>query len=68
MAKKVKEDVRNMTVPELEEKVRELRKTLFNMRSEAASGRIEKPHRFKMMKRDIARCLTFIKGDKRAGK
>lgn len=54
-------ELRNMTADEIKMKVEGLKKDLFNLRSEAKAGRIEKPHRIKETKHDIARCMTIIR-------
>ncbi len=45
---------------ELLEKEKTLRKELFNLRFQAATGHIENPNRFKEVRREIARVLTFV--------
>ena len=52
------EDVKKLDVKMIDAKVGELRKELFEMRMQKASAGIEKPHRKKEIKRDIARLLT----------
>lgn len=37
-----------------------LKKSILEMRSQAASGRIEKPSKIREMRRDIARILTVL--------
>ncbi|TAK05444.1 MAG: 50S ribosomal protein L29 [Candidatus Manganitrophaceae bacterium] len=49
----------DLTVEELSDKEKELRKELFNLRFQAVSGHVENPNRVKQIKRDIARILTF---------
>jgi large subunit ribosomal protein L29 len=49
-----------MTIEELKEKEKELRKELFNLRFQKATGEIQNPNRIKQVKRDIARVLTII--------
>ncbi|MGB9716086.1 MAG: 50S ribosomal protein L29 [Thermodesulfovibrionales bacterium] len=56
-------ELREMTVEELSEKEQELRKELFNLRFQQATGEIQNPKRIKIVKKDIARVLT-IKGEK----
>jgi large subunit ribosomal protein L29 len=50
---------KELTSEELSQKEKELRKELFNLRFQAVSGHVENPGRIKMIKRDIARVLTF---------
>ena len=54
-------ELRNMTVDEIRLKIEALKKELFNLRSEAAAGRIEKPHRINEIRKDVARCETVVK-------
>jgi len=54
-------ELRNMTVDEIRLKIESLKKDLFNMRTEAKAGRIEKPHRIHQTRKDIARCETIIR-------
>ena len=54
-------ELRNMTVDEIRLKMEALKKDLFAMRVEGETGRIEKPHKIKQTRRDIARCLTVIR-------
>lgn len=54
-------ELRNMTVDEIRMKMDSLKSELFNMRTEARAGRIEKPHRISETKKDIARCMTVLK-------
>ncbi|MFH1854280.1 MAG: 50S ribosomal protein L29 [Candidatus Omnitrophota bacterium] len=53
-------ELRNLSRQELSEKVEALKKSLFQMRSQGASGRIEKPSRINQARRDIARILTVL--------
>ncbi|MBF0518358.1 MAG: 50S ribosomal protein L29 [Nitrospirae bacterium] len=48
-------------------KERELRKELFNLRFQSATGEIQNPMRCKTVRKDIARVLT-IKTQLKAGK
>ncbi len=59
--------IREMTREELEQKYRELREEHFNLRFQAATGQIEKPHLLRAVRRDIARVLTIIEEQKAAG-
>jgi large subunit ribosomal protein L29 len=54
-------ELRNMTVDEIRLKMEALKKDLYNLRTEAEAGRVEKPHRINETKRDIARCETIIR-------
>ena len=54
-------ELRNMTVDEIKEKMSSLKKDLYNLRVEAGMGRIEKPHRICEARKDIAKCETVIR-------
>ena len=54
-------ELRNMTADEIRLKIEALKKELFNLRTEAKAGRIEKPHKINEARKDIARCETVIK-------
>ena len=54
-------ELRNMTADEIRLKIESLKKELFNLRTEARAGRIEKPHKISETRKDIARCETVIR-------
>ena len=54
-------ELRNMTADEVRLKVEALKKELFALRTEVEAGRIEKPHKVKDVRKDIARCETVLK-------
>ncbi len=54
-------ELRNLTEQELTQKHDSLRKELFALRVEMKAGRIEKSHKLKELRRDIARIKTVIK-------
>ncbi len=58
-------DLRNLTNEELNQKMDELYKKLFQLRSDIKIGRLEKPHEIKTCKRDIARIKTILNERKR---
>jgi len=49
-----------LTIDELKEREQDLRKELFNLKFQQATGEIENPLRINAVKRDIARVLTVI--------
>ena len=55
------EELRQLSIPELKEKLRELREELFNLRFQKSIHQLENPMRIKQVKRDIARVLTVIR-------
>jgi large subunit ribosomal protein L29 len=54
-------ELRNMTADEIRQKMEALKKELYGLRTEAEAGRVEKPHRIKDAKKDIARCETILR-------
>jgi large subunit ribosomal protein L29 len=53
-------ELRALTVEELKQEETNLRKELFNLRFQKATGEIENPLRIRWVKKDIARVLTII--------
>ncbi|MEC4675816.1 MAG: 50S ribosomal protein L29 [Nitrospirota bacterium] len=53
-------ELKEKTVDELLKKEQELRKELFNLRFQQATGEIENPMRIRAVRKDIARILTVI--------
>lgn len=60
-------DLRNLSKEELFEKLDGLKKSLFDLNSQRRFGKVEKPHLFQEVKKDIARILTVLK-EKRSDK
>ncbi len=60
-------ELRDMTVEELRQKEAELRKELFNLRFQHATGDIQNPKRLTAVRKDIARVLTIITEKERSG-
>lgn len=58
-------ELRNLSRQELREKAAALKKSLFEMRTQRSTGRIEKPSKIKEARRDIARILTILNETKR---
>lgn len=54
------EEIREKTVPELNDKVLELKKELFELRFQQATGQLEKPSQLIEVKKTIARIKTVI--------
>lgn len=53
-------ELRAMTTEELIKKEQDLRKELFNLRFQQATGEIENPLRIRAVKKDIVRVLTIM--------
>lgn len=54
-------ELRDMTAHELDQKLVELKKELFNLRFQHAVNQLENPMRLNAVKKDIARVKTFIR-------
>ena len=54
-------EVRAMSVEDLEKKLADLRKDLFNLRLQNATNQLENPNRINDVKKDIARVKTIIR-------
>jgi len=65
MAKRLKaRDLSNLSKIELLEKEKALKDELFKLNSQRYSGRVEKPHLFSLVKRDIAVVETILSSKK----
>lgn len=53
-------ELRNLSSQELSQKEQDLHKELFKLEFQRRMGRVEKPHLFKQIKRDIARIKTIL--------
>lgn len=53
-------ELRALTVDELKQEEKDLRKELFNLRFQKKTGEIENPLRIRHARKDIARILTII--------
>jgi large subunit ribosomal protein L29 len=53
-------ELKDLTVPELAAKGRDLRQEIFNLRLQQASSQLEKPARLRTLRRDVARVETAI--------
>jgi large subunit ribosomal protein L29 len=60
-------EIRGMTVEELSQKEQDMRKELFNLRFQQATGEIQNPMRIRAVRKDIARVLS-IKSEKLSAK
>ncbi len=54
-------EVRAMSVADLEKKLADLKKDLFNLRLQNATNQLENPSRINDVKKDIARVKTIIR-------
>ncbi|NJM56060.1 MAG: 50S ribosomal protein L29 [Verrucomicrobiae bacterium] len=60
------EDIRKMTLDQLDQQLGLLKKEQFNLRFQVASGQIENTSQIRQVRRDIARVLTVAE-EKRSG-
>jgi large subunit ribosomal protein L29 len=51
-------ELRDMTDEELEDKMRETRKQLFNLRFQHATGQLDNPRKLRQARQDIAKIMT----------
>jgi len=58
-------EVRELGVEELERRVAETRRELFNLRFQHATGQLENTGQLKEVRRNIARLLTVLHGKQR---
>ena len=55
------ENLRNMSVEELEKQEKDLKAELFNLRFQVVTGQISNPSRIGACKKDIARIKTILR-------
>lgn len=53
-------EIRKMTTEEINKKIIETKEELWNLRFSGATGTLEKPHRIKDLRHDIARMKTVL--------
>ena len=53
-------EVREKTIEELKVLEKDLKEELFKLKMQAGTGQLEKTHRLKEVKKDIARILTIL--------
>ncbi|MCD6168787.1 MAG: 50S ribosomal protein L29 [Caldiserica bacterium] len=58
-------ELRELSIDELERKLEELRRELFNLRFQQATHQLKNPVRIRFVRRDIARILTILKEKER---
>jgi large subunit ribosomal protein L29 len=54
-------NLRGLTTVELDEKTKDLKKELFNLRFQFMAGRVENPAKMKQTRREIARVKTILR-------
>jgi large subunit ribosomal protein L29 len=53
-------DLREKSIDELNKELLELMQTQFNLRMQKGTGQLSQPHRFKEVRREIARVQTIL--------
>ena len=53
-------DIREMNAEQLNDKLKELKNELFNLRFQHAINQLDNPHKIQDVKRDIARVMTIL--------
>ena len=53
-------EIRELSVGDLEKKLAELKKELFNLRFQLAINQLDNPHKIDDVKKDIARVMTIL--------
>ena len=53
--------LRELSDEEIEARIRDTRKELFNLRFQHATGQLDNPHRLALARREIARLMTVRK-------
>ena len=61
-------EVRTMSGEELQTKLQDLKKDLFNLRLQHATNQLDNPIRIAQVKKDIARVKTIIREQQLAGR
>lgn len=54
-------EIRKLTTEDLNKKLEENKKELFNLKFAASTGNLEKPHRIKELRHEVARIKTVIR-------
>lgn len=54
-------EIRKLTTQELNKKLEENKKELFNLKFSASAGTLEKPHRIKELRHEVAKIKTVIR-------
>ena len=53
-------EIREMTTEQINKKISEIKIELWNLRFSGATGNLEKPHRIKELRHDVARLKTVL--------
>ena len=55
------QDIRDLSTQELEDKIKDLKEELFNLRFQNATNQLDNPMSIKAVKKDMARVKTVIR-------
>ena len=55
------EELRKLSVEELNDKIKESKEELFNLRFQQATGNLEKPARLRELRKQVAKMKTIIR-------
>ena len=58
--KKIADELRKLSNEEINKRILELKDELFDLRMQKSTAALEKPHRIKAAKKEIARLLTIL--------
>ncbi len=61
-------EIKELTIKELNNRKRELRQEVFNLRIQQQGGQLEKPHMLRDLRRDAARVETVLTQKTKAAK
>jgi len=59
--RKKTEEIKQLDAADIKQKRSSFEKELYSLRYQAQTSRIEKPHRFKELRKEIARCNTILR-------
>lgn len=54
-------EIRNLTTEEINNKIKETKEELFNLRFQQATGNLEKPVRLRELRKQVAKMKTIIR-------
>ena len=61
MTKRKTEEIRQLGTADIQQKIDTFEKELYGLKDQSETSRVEKPHRFKELRKQIARCKTVIR-------
>ena len=61
-------EYKDYTKPELDDRLRQLEEELFKLKFQAKTAKLDKPHKIRIARRDIARVKTCLRRLELAGK